>query len=79
MLQHITDPEICIQCSACEMACPNKAIECILGRYCIDYERCQNCKKCIDECPTGAADCFVEVARAYTKEEQATWTAAPTS
>ncbi|MBZ0185045.1 MAG: 4Fe-4S binding protein, partial [Candidatus Obscuribacterales bacterium] len=74
MKQHVTDPEMCIQCSACEMACPVKAIESILGRYCIDDELCENCGKCIIDCPTSAVDCFIEVRRIYSKDEQSNWT-----
>ena len=77
MRQHVTDPEICIQCSACEMSCPIKAIECVLGRYCIDYSKCADCRKCIEECPTGAADCFVEVKNVYSVDEQASWQTLP--
>ena len=79
MRQHVTDPEMCIQCSACEMACPVKAIECIVGRYCIDHKLCEDCGKCIKDCPTGAVDCFIEVGRYYTSEEQSVWTTLPSS
>ncbi len=77
MLQHVTDPEMCIKCSACEMACPHKAIESILGRYCIDFSICQDCRKCIEECPTGAADCFIDVSQIYSLGEQSTWCTLP--
>ncbi len=77
MLQHVTDPESCIQCSACELACPVKAIECILGRYCVDADLCKNCRKCIQECPTGACDCFVEASEVFSKEEQSLWAVLP--
>lgn len=79
MLQHVTDPELCIQCSACEMACPVKAITSICGRYCIDAAVCDECKKCVVECPTGAADCYIEVSAPYTIDIQAGWTCLPES
>ncbi|HEY9788673.1 MAG TPA: 4Fe-4S binding protein [Candidatus Obscuribacterales bacterium] len=77
MLQHVTDPEMCICCSACELACPQQAIVCIVGRYCIDADLCKGCGKCIEECPTGAADCYVEVARYFSQDEQSEWTQLP--
>jgi len=77
MLQHVVDPEMCIQCSACEMACPLKAIECFVGRFCVDYDKCKNCAKCIDDCPTGACDCFIETATPFTPWQQAEWTQLP--
>lgn len=78
MQQHVTDPEMCIQCSACEMACPLKAITAIVGRYCVDANVCNECQKCVEECPTGAADCYIEVKRIYTVDEQAEWQTLPT-
>jgi Pyruvate/2-oxoacid:ferredoxin oxidoreductase delta subunit len=77
VMQHVTDPKLCIQCSACEMACPQKAIESIVGRYCINNDLCKNCRICIKECPTGAADCFIEVSKVYSLAQQAEWTALP--
>lgn len=77
MQQHVTDPEMCIQCSACELACPLKAIECILGRYCVDFDRCKDCRKCIEECPTGACDCFIEVAQPFSMSAQSEWLTLP--
>lgn len=77
MRQHITDPESCIQCSACEMSCPAGAIQANAGRYCIDANVCTECKKCIEECPTGAADCYIETSILYSQEEQASWTSLP--
>ncbi len=73
MLQHVTNPEFCIQCSACEMACPTKAIKAIAGRYCIDEDACNECGKCIAECPTGAANAYVEVDRYFSQDEQSSW------
>jgi ferredoxin len=77
MLQHVTDPELCIRCSACELACPLKAIQCICGRYCIDPNICNECKKCVEECPTGAADCYIEIAMLHSVDEQAQWETLP--
>ncbi|HIA51487.1 MAG TPA: 4Fe-4S dicluster domain-containing protein [Candidatus Melainabacteria bacterium] len=77
MLQHVTDPETCISCSACEMACPLSAIISIGGRFCIDAEKCNDCGRCVDECPTGAADCYVRADKPYTQEAQASWQRVP--
>ena len=70
---------VSIQCSACEMACPNRAIECILGRFCIDYDLCKNCGKCIQDCPTGACNYFLEVSGPFSREQQSAWLTLPTS
>jgi benzoyl-CoA 2,3-dioxygenase component A len=77
MLQHVTDPELCIQCSACELACPIKAIKSLYGRYCVDAQICNGCNKCIEECPTGAADCFIEVSELHSQDEQSQWQKLP--
>jgi len=77
MLQHVTDPELCIQCSACELACRLKAIQSICGRYCIDPDICNECKKCVEECPTGAADCYIQIGVLRSVDEQAQWTTLP--
>lgn len=79
MLQHVTDPETCIQCSACEMACPVNAISCLTGRYCIDAQVCNECLKCVDECPTGAANAHLTVDTPFSIDEQASWAVLPAS
>ncbi len=77
MLQHVTDPQTCIQCSACEMACPLKAIEAIAGRYCIDAKVCRDCQKCIEECPTGSAASYIEASVFFSVDEQSSWIELP--
>jgi Fe-S-cluster-containing hydrogenase component 2 len=61
------------------MACPQRAIENIAGRFCIDSTRCNECGACIRECPTGAADTYIEVEKPLTLEEQAEMTLLPTA
>lgn len=75
--QHVIDPESCIGCSACEMACPQKAVMSIAGHFCIDYDLCQDCKKCINDCPTGACDTFIDTVEIYSVELQSSWQKIP--
>lgn len=77
MQQHVIDPQNCIGCSACEMACPYKAISSVAGRFCIDFEICKNCGKCITDCPTGACQTHIETAEIYSIEAQSLWTCLP--
>ncbi len=77
ILQHVIDPQNCIGCSACEMACQNKAITSIAGRFCIDFASCNNCGKCISDCPTGACSIHIETEKIYSIDEQSCWTCLP--
>jgi dissimilatory sulfite reductase (desulfoviridin) alpha/beta subunit len=77
IIQHVIDPESCIGCSACEMACPQKAVTCIIGRFCIEYDLCKNCGKCILDCPTDACNTFIKTKTAFSVEEQGDWFSLP--
>jgi len=57
------DASMCICCSMCVNACPNRAIlleagkgegnKRVLTRYLIHYERCLVCGLCVEACPQG--------------------------
>lgn len=51
--QHLIDPETCIRCGNCELACPNQAIT-HEHHYVVDFERCEHCEECLPVCPTDA-------------------------
>jgi ferredoxin len=44
----------CVNCGACESACPNEAISEKDDRRVIDAEKCVDCGSCEAECPSGA-------------------------
>ncbi|MBP7863219.1 4Fe-4S binding protein [bacterium] len=77
--QHVIDPESCIGCSACEMACPQNAVISTAGRFCIDFDLCKNCGKCILDCPTDACNSFVKTQKVFTLDEQCQWHTLPLS
>ncbi len=76
-IQHVINPESCIGCSACEMACPQKAVTSIAGRFCIDFDLCNDCGKCILDCPTEACNTFVKTQKTYSVDEQSEWLTLP--
>lgn len=77
--QHLIDPEICIQCNACESICPEAAISHDDRNYVVDPHKCTTSRNCISNCPTGAIDNWraVPAARVYSVQEQFSWTALP--
>lgn len=56
----------CVDCGACALVCPNKAIAWVDGRLTVDRERCVGCGRCAEECPTGAMTLY---GRGYEAEE----------
>lgn len=44
----------CIQCGACESACPVGAISAGDDKYVIDADTCISCGACAGTCPVGA-------------------------
>lgn len=48
------DPDYCVYCGACVMACPADAIEEIGGKFSIDSGKCVTCGSCANQCPVGA-------------------------
>ncbi len=75
--QHLIDPEICIRCYTCEMACTVNAIEHDDNNVVVDMSNCNYCMACIPVCPTGSIDEWRMVERPYTLEEQYSWTELP--
>ena len=45
----------CIECGACEGACPCEAISQGDGKYVVDKEKCTDCGACAGVCPVDAA------------------------
>ncbi|MFT4961377.1 MAG: benzoyl-CoA 2,3-dioxygenase component A [Paracoccaceae bacterium] len=73
MKQHLIDPEICIRCYTCEMACPLEAIEHDDNNVVVDAEKCNFCMDCIPVCPTGSIDEWRVVKTPYSVQEQFEW------
>jgi hydrogenase-4 component H len=54
------DPELCIACAACTIACPSNALRMDtdtdrgIRTWSICYGRCIYCARCEEVCPTGA-------------------------
>jgi benzoyl-CoA 2,3-dioxygenase component A len=75
--QHLIDPEICIRCNTCEETCPIDAVTHDDNNYVVDASICNYCMDCISPCPTGAIDNWRVVAKAYSLEEQFSWSDLP--
>ena len=48
------DPDVCIDCGACESECPTNAISEGDGYMVIDPKLCEECGNCAEVCPVGA-------------------------
>ncbi|MDD2525164.1 MAG: 4Fe-4S binding protein [Bacteroidales bacterium] len=48
------NPDVCIACGKCILACPFKAISIKNNVAYIDEGLCRKCRKCISECPVNA-------------------------
>lgn len=75
--QHLIDPEICIRCYSCEMACPIQAISHNDDNVVVDGAKCEFCMACIPVCPTGSIDEWRVVENHYTVDEQFGWLELP--
>ncbi len=63
---HVIDPELCIDCGACGVVCPDEAIYDHLGNLCdnlkasqrplayVDLQSCVGCEWCVWACPFDA-------------------------
>lgn len=77
------DPEKCISCSLCAMACPNKVITLtseknesnkkVLKTYEMDLGRCLFCGLCTEACPTSALKVTQEYENAVYDVEEMKW------
>src|SRR5579871_130205 len=75
--QHLIDPEICIRCNTCEETCPVGAVTHDDNNYVVNVEICNFCLDCIQPCPTGSIDNWRVVTKAYSIEEQFSWSELP--
>ncbi len=48
------NPDVCIDCGACQSECPNEAISEKDGHMEIDPTKCVECGSCASVCPVGA-------------------------
>jgi ferredoxin len=53
-MAYFINPDLCIQCGACESECPEGAISEINGMFVIDAAKCTECGSCADVCPNDA-------------------------
>ncbi len=77
------EPEKCISCNLCAMACPNKVIELtsekdennkkVLKTYNMDVGRCLFCGLCTEACPTKALKVTQEYENAVYHPEHMQW------
>jgi len=75
--QHLIDPEICIRCYTCEMACTAEAIEHDGVNVVVNATKCNFCMDCIPVCPTGSIDEWRVVTNPYSVDEQFEWEELP--
>ena len=48
------NPEVCVNCGACEASCPMSAISEKDGKRVIDAAKCVSCGSCAGACPVSA-------------------------
>lgn len=48
------NPDVCINCGACEASCPVGAISEVDGKRKIDETKCIECGSCAGTCPVSA-------------------------
>lgn len=79
--QHLIDPELCVACGSCQMACNAEAIQMDSHGYCfvIDPDKCDNEHQCLEVCSTDAIRSWrmVPAGKSYSLEEQLSWDVLP--
>jgi len=53
-MAHQVNPEVCLNCGACEGACPVGAISEKEGKRVVDAAKCVDCGACEGACPVNA-------------------------
>jgi len=77
--QHLIDPESCMRCDSCRIACPSQAISMQMGTFVVDFALCDSKGACLVPCETGAISHWRLVPRdaVYTRDQQAAWEVLP--
>lgn len=79
--QHLIDPELCLRCGSCEIACEEQAVQMDdTGQiFAIDPEKCNNSHQCLVVCSSDAIRAWhmVPADKMYSLEEQFTWEELP--
>lgn len=79
--QHLIDPELCLRCGSCEIACEEQAVHMDMNgqNFAIDPEKCNNSHQCLVVCSSDAIKAWhmVPADKMYSLEEQFSWEELP--
>ncbi len=79
--QHLIDPELCLGCGSCQVACPEEAIQTndMMFPFVVDPLKCNNGHACLDVCSSDAIKTWhmVPAANLYSVDEQLAWESLP--